>query len=309
LSALVGLQELSIANFHQALEDVIPEDMLSEPADGDMMDVCSDIPEVGLELFQVASRASSTLESGLQSQEVGQGCSVPMEVTKSPSALEVAVAENLVLKDGASGCPAPEGVAGNDPAQVGSASCDPAPEVVAGGDPAPMASAGYNPAPEGIQVGSPSHTSMDVHVGSSPPRSDGMVTAHASNEEVALEVGIPDARVLMLAGGAELIPGDVLQIALIDIPSSSHHLASRDLGFSSFFSNLQVIRLFWFWQYAWQVAIFVLIYFQYQALVDGMAGQLRSQGASIPEGALFLSQWNPLLLQKQISDLKMTNAG
>jgi hypothetical protein len=172
-----------------------------------------------------------------------------------------------------------------------------------------MGSVGYNPAPEGIQVGSPSHTSMDVHVGSSPPRSDGMVTARASNEEVALEVSTPDARVLMPAGGAELIPGDVLQIASVDIPSSSHHLASRDLGFPSFFSNLQVIRFFWFWQYSWQVTVFVLIYFQYQALVDGMAGQLRSQGASIPEGALFLPQWNPLLLQKQISDLKMTNVG
>jgi hypothetical protein len=150
---------------------------------------------------------------------------------------------------------------------------------------------------------------MDVHVGSSPPHYDGMVTAHASNEEVALEVGAPNARVLMPAGGAELISGDVLQIALVDIPSSSHHLASHDLGFSSFFSNLRVIRLFWFWQYSWQVTVFVLIYFQYQALVDGMAGQLRSQGVSIPKGALFLTQWNPLLLQKQISDLKMTNAG
>jgi hypothetical protein len=289
LSALVGLQELSIANFDQALEDVVPEDMLSEPADGDMMDVCSDIPEVGLELSRVASRVSSTLESGLRSQEVGQGCSVPMEVTESPSALEVAVAKNPILKDGASGCPAPEGVAG--------------------GDPAPMGSAGCNPASEGIQAGSPSHTSMDVHVGSSPPCFDGMVTTRASNEEVALEVDTPDARVLMPAGGAELIPGDVLQIASVDIPSSSHHLASRDLGFPSFFSNLQVIRFFWFWQYSWQVTVFVLIYFQYQALVDGMAGQLRSQGASIPEGALFLPQWNPLLLQKQISDLKMTNVG
>jgi hypothetical protein len=47
LSALVGLQELSIANFDQALEDVVPEDMLSEPANGDMMDICFDIPEVG----------------------------------------------------------------------------------------------------------------------------------------------------------------------------------------------------------------------------------------------------------------------
>jgi hypothetical protein len=246
LSALVGLQELSIANFDQALEDVVPEDMLSEPTDGDMMDICSDIPDVGLELSQAASRASSTLEGGLRSQEVGQGYSIPMEVTESPSALEVAVAENPVLKDGASGCPTPEGVAGNDPARVGSASCNPAPEGVAGGDPALMGSAGCYPAPEGVQAGSPSHTSMDVHVGSSPPHSDGMVTAHASNEEVTLEVGAPDARVLKPAGGAELIPSDVLQIGPVDIPSSSHHLASRDLGFPLFFSNLQVIWLFLF---------------------------------------------------------------
>ena len=113
----------------------------------------------------------------------------------------------------------------------------------------------------------------------------------------------------MPVSGVELIPGDVLQIAPIDIPSSSHHLASRDLGFPSFFSNLQVIRLFWFRQYSWQVTVFVLICFQYQALVDGMADQLRSQGASILEGALFLTQWNLLLLPKQIYDLKMTNAG
>jgi hypothetical protein len=47
LSALVGLQELSIANFDRALEDVVPEDLLSKPIDGGMMDVCSDIPDVG----------------------------------------------------------------------------------------------------------------------------------------------------------------------------------------------------------------------------------------------------------------------
>jgi hypothetical protein len=61
LSALVGLEELSIANFDQALEDVVPEDLLSEPTDGDMMDVCSNIPDVGLDVSRVASRASSTL--------------------------------------------------------------------------------------------------------------------------------------------------------------------------------------------------------------------------------------------------------
>jgi hypothetical protein len=70
------------------------------------------------------------LEGGLRSQEVGQGSSILIEVTESPSALEVAVVENPVLKDGASGCLALKGVAGNDPAQVGSASCDPAPRVL-----------------------------------------------------------------------------------------------------------------------------------------------------------------------------------
>jgi hypothetical protein len=79
---------------------------------------------------------------------------------------------------------------------------------------------------------------MDVHVGSSPPHSGGMATTHALNEEVALETGAPDARVLMSGGDVELIPDDVVQIAPVDIPSSSHHLASHDLGFPSFFSNL-----------------------------------------------------------------------
>jgi hypothetical protein len=238
LSALVGLQELSIANFDQALEDVVPEDMLSEPVDGDMMDVCSDIPDVGLEVSRAVSRALSTLEGGLRSQEIGEGCSIPMEVTESPSALEVVVAENSILKDGASGCPAPEGVAGNDVARVGSANCDPAPEGVAGGNPAPMGSTGCNPALEGVWAGSSSHTSMDVHVGSSPPHSEGVLAVHASSKGVALEVGALDAGVLMPVSGVELIPGDV--------PSSSHHLASRDLGFPSFFSNLQVTWLFLF---------------------------------------------------------------
>jgi hypothetical protein len=210
LSALVDLQELSRANFDQALEDMVPEDLLSEPTDGGMMDVCSDILDVGLELSRAASHASSTLECSLRSQEAGLGCSIPMEVTENPSALEVAVAENLVPKDGASRYPAPEGVAGNDPARVGSASCNPAPEGVAGGDPTPMGSAGCDPAPEGVRAGSPSHTSMDIHVGSSPPHSDGMATVHASNEEVTFETGAPDARVLIPAGDVELIPDDAL---------------------------------------------------------------------------------------------------
>jgi hypothetical protein len=106
LFALVSLQELSITDFDQALEDVIPEDMLSEPTAGDMMDVCSKIPDVGLEVFRAVSRASSTLEGSLRCQEVGQDCPTSMEVTEDPSALEVAVAENPAPKGGAGGYPA-----------------------------------------------------------------------------------------------------------------------------------------------------------------------------------------------------------
>jgi hypothetical protein len=124
-----------------------------------------------------------------------------------------------------------------------------------------MGSTGCNPAPKGVRAGSPSHTSMDVHVGSSPPHSGGVLAVHASSEGVALEVGTPDARVLMPVSGVKLIPSDVLQIAPVDIPSLSHHLASHDLGFPSFFSNLQVIWLFLFWQYFWQITVFVLICF------------------------------------------------
>jgi hypothetical protein len=62
LSALVGLQELSLANFDQTLEDMVPEDLLSEPADDGVMEVCADVLDAGLR----SSRASSTLERGLE---------------------------------------------------------------------------------------------------------------------------------------------------------------------------------------------------------------------------------------------------
>jgi hypothetical protein len=134
---------------------------------------------------------------------------------------------------------------------VGSASCNPAPEGVASNDPALVGGASYNLALEDVQVSSPSHTSMDVHVGSSPPRSDGVMAMHASltsSERVALEVGEPDARILISAGGAESTPDNVLQI---DLPSSSYDAASPDLGLPSFFSNLQVTQLFSFYRSTW----------------------------------------------------------
>ena len=62
-------------------------------------------------------------------------------------------------------------------------------------------------------MGSLSHASMDVHVGSPPPRSEGATAAHVSivlNGQVALEVGELNARSLMSTGGAEITPDDAL---------------------------------------------------------------------------------------------------
>jgi hypothetical protein len=182
--------------------------MLSEPTTDDVMAICSEVPNVGLEVSRGVSRASSTLEGSIQCQDAGPSRSTPMEVTEEPSALEVATAEDPTPEGGAGSYPAPEGVASSDLALVGSASC--------------------NPAPKGVQVGSPSHTSMDVHVGSSPPRSDGATAMHAStalNKQVALEVGELDARSLLSAGGAEINPDNALQIIPVDLPPSSHDIA------------------------------------------------------------------------------------
>jgi hypothetical protein len=60
LSALIGLQELSLVNFDQTLEDMVPEDLLSEPADDGATDVCADVLDAGLGSSRAASHASST---------------------------------------------------------------------------------------------------------------------------------------------------------------------------------------------------------------------------------------------------------
>jgi hypothetical protein len=137
LSALVSLQGLSISDFDQALEEVIPEDMLSEPPEGDIPAVCSEVPDSGLllldsagqEVTRVVSRASSTLEGSLPCRDADLSHPTPMEVAEGPSALEVATVEDLASKGGAGSYPAPEGVAGSDPALVGSANYNPAPRV------------------------------------------------------------------------------------------------------------------------------------------------------------------------------------
>jgi hypothetical protein len=91
-----------------------------------------------------------------------------------------------------------------------------------------VGSASYNPAPEGVQVCSLSHASMDVHVGSSPPRSDGATAVRAS--------------AVLTAGGAEVTPDSALQIIPADLPSSSHASVPPTLGLPLFLFNLQVSR-------------------------------------------------------------------
>jgi hypothetical protein len=236
LSVLIGLQGLSLANFDQTLEDMVPEDLLSEPVDDGAMEACADVPDAGLRSF----RASSTLERDLEGRETDLDRPGPMEVAEGPSTLEVVTAESLDLKNGADTCPAPEGVAGDDLARVKSVSHCPAPEGAAGDDPAQVGSANYDPAPEGARAGSPSCTSMDVHAGS-PPHSGCMVVAQTLDQEVALEGSVPADRVFGSVEGTELIPTGSLQAASGGGLMPGCQLISPDLGIPSFFSNLQVL--------------------------------------------------------------------
>jgi hypothetical protein len=123
---------------------------------------------------------------------------------------------------------------------VGSASHCPAPEGTAGDDPAQVGSANYGPAPEGVRAGSPSCTSVDVHAGS-PPHSGCMVVAQALSQGVALEASVPADQVLGSVDGTELVPAGSLRAASGGDPMPSHQLISHDLGVPSFFSNLQVL--------------------------------------------------------------------
>jgi hypothetical protein len=236
LSALIGLQELSLANFDQTLEDMVPEELLSEPADDGVMEVCADGLDAGLR----SSRASSTLERDLEGRETDLDHPGPMEVNEGPSALEVATAENLDPKDGVDTCPAPENVVGDDLVRVGSASHCPAPEGAAGDDPALVGSANYDPAPEGVRAGSPSCTSMDVHAGSSS-HSGCMVVAQALDQGVALEGSVLTDQAVGSIDGTELAPAGSLQAASGGGLTLGHQLIAHDLGIPSFFSNLQVL--------------------------------------------------------------------
>jgi hypothetical protein len=115
LSALVGLQGLSVSVFDQALEEVIPKDILSEPPEADIPTICSEVLNGGLslhdsakqEVTRVVSRASSILEHSLPCKSADPSHPTSMEVAEGPSALEVAATEDPAPKGGAGSGPAP----------------------------------------------------------------------------------------------------------------------------------------------------------------------------------------------------------
>jgi hypothetical protein len=235
LSTLVSLQGLLISDFHHALEEVIPEDILPEPPKADIPTICLEVPDGGLSLLdsagqevtRVVSHASSTLEGSLPCKDADPSHPTPMEMAEGPSAFEVAATEDLAPEGGAGSYPAPEGVVGSNPA--------------------PEGSAGGNPAPEGVRTCSLFTASMDVHIGSPPIRSEEVTATRASTAltgQVALEVGEPDARNWLRIGGAEVTPSRGLEIVPADLPSSSHAPALPALGLPLFLSNLQVSQPF-----------------------------------------------------------------
>ena len=109
---------MSISVFDQALEEIIPEDLLSQPPEANNPTICSEVPDDGLlprdsawqEITHVVSHASSTLEGGLPCEDVDLSHLAPMDTAEGFSALEVAATEDPVPKGGAGCDPAPEGV-------------------------------------------------------------------------------------------------------------------------------------------------------------------------------------------------------
>ena len=218
LSALVSLQGLSISDFDQTLEEVIPEDILLEPPEADISTICSEVPDGGLSLLdsagqevtRVVSRASSTFEGSLSCKSVDLSHPAPMDVAEESSALEVAAAEG----------PTPEGGAGSDPA------------------------------PEGVGVGSSSVASMDVHIGSPLVQSEEAEVTHLSTTLaglVTLEANDPNTGSLTLANEAEVPLSRAFDIVVADLPSSSNVSTLPALGLPLFLSNLKASRLLLFY--------------------------------------------------------------
>jgi hypothetical protein len=220
LSSLVSLQGLSISYFDHALEEIILENLLSEPPEVDnpiiRLEVLDDVPlscdPVGQEATRTVSRALSTLEGGLAREDA--------------LALDAADPRH----------PAPLGMV------EGASSL----KVVATEGPAPEGGAGGDPAPEGVRAGCSSAASMDVHVELPPVRSEELEVTHISAALaglVTLEASDSDVRSLPPADEAEVSPSRALNIVPVDIPSSSSAPFLPALGLPLFLSNFQVSQL------------------------------------------------------------------
>jgi hypothetical protein len=212
---------LSISDFDQALEDIIPEELLSEPPKADNPIICSEVPEDGLlphdsagqEITRVASRASSTLEGGLPREDADLSHPTPMDVVEGSPSLEVAAAED----------PTPEGVGAGSPS---AASMD-------------------------VHVGSPPVQSEEAVVTRLSIALAGLVTLEASE---------PDARCLSPADGTEVPLSHAFDIIPADLPSSSNASTLLALGLPLFLSNLQVNQLSLFYCSCWQTSFFAYLF-------------------------------------------------
>jgi hypothetical protein len=129
LSALVSLKGLSISDFDQALEEIIPENLLSEPPEVDNPVICSEVSDdvllpcnpVGQEATWTVSRASTTLEGGLAREgapalnAADSSDPTPMGMAEGSSALEVAATEGPTLEGWCWEQPSPRGCWGRLP--------------------------------------------------------------------------------------------------------------------------------------------------------------------------------------------------
>jgi hypothetical protein len=117
LSGLVSLQGLTMSAIDHALEEIILEDLLSEPPEVERSVIRSEVPDdvrladdhVGKEIIWIDSHTSLTLEGGLAHEDIlaldiaSQGHPAPLGMTEGASASEGAAKDNPVPEGGAEG--------------------------------------------------------------------------------------------------------------------------------------------------------------------------------------------------------------
>jgi hypothetical protein len=212
-----------------ALEEIIPENLLSEPPEVDSSIVHSEVPNdvplsgdpVRQEVTRTISHTSSTLEASLAHED-----------TLALDIADQSHSTSLCTIEGAS-------------ASEDAAKDNPDPEGGAKGDPAPEGGTEDDPAPNDAGPGSSSTASMDVHVGSPQVRSKDPVVMNLSVAfvgPVTLEASDPDAWNLPPADGAKVSPNYALNSVPVSASSTGSASMLPALGLPLFLSNLQVSR-------------------------------------------------------------------